>query len=238
MTVQAEHLGEGLVEVAPDLQQIIEVAGAAERGNLGLISEVHGVVADVAVAAYKAGLFATALASEYYGSPEVAAERLAFQADLAGLELSHPDRFTTHSEEVTRLIDEVPSYLPIDDLNCSPPEGGFGAVQQRNWDSLTKDLLANLKLADDTVWSAVAGEMAFIYARQQKSRGVSGEDLANRAKAFAIKQQKIIREAVITGSFRQPDQDDHAYDHYLEDLSNAAMPVWIALTISLNAKNI
>jgi hypothetical protein len=228
MTAENELVTGNLVEVASTLRQVIEAAGATERDNVGLASEVSEVVADVAVASYKAGMAAVLLASKYYPSPEVAVERLSFQADLALLDLGDPTRLTTHSQEVTRLIDEVPSCLPVDD-RCLPP-GGFTEHHRKAWESISEDLIANFKLCDDVAWSAVAGELAFRYGRFIEVQGVRDEDLANRVLAFAIKQQIIIRYAVDTGLIRQPGQDDHSYDHYLGDLSVAAMPVWKALS--------
>jgi hypothetical protein len=64
------------------LQAVIDEASNAERTtNTGLITEVHTVVADVAVEAYKAGVLATAGALPFYESETDLASQLVFKAD-------------------------------------------------------------------------------------------------------------------------------------------------------------
>jgi hypothetical protein len=42
---------------------------------------------------------------------------------------------------------------------------------------------------------------------------------------FENKQNQILEDAVTTGVLRQPDQDDHAFEHYLHDINSATEPV-------------
>ncbi|HEY4963219.1 MAG TPA: hypothetical protein VIH90_00800 [Candidatus Saccharimonadales bacterium] len=229
--VQAE-----LVNATPVLWGVIESASDSPvPPDTDLTTEIHGVVADVAVAAYKAGVMAMSKASRFYEDPEDAADRLVLRADLATIDLHDRGRWTTHTAEVTELIDSSPSYLPFDPAKCTPPEG-FTHEHRKNWGLMVDGLLANFNLCDTKAFEAIAAEMGYRFHSHLKSEGVEGVDLLNRVKAFEVKQVLIMQAAVSSGTFRQPDQDDHAYEHYLEDLSIACVPVWKAMTSSRRSR--
>ncbi len=221
----------GLVDATPVLRGVIDQqTGAYIASNTDLVTEVHTSVADVAIGAYKAGIAAMAAATRIYDRSEYAEARLLFRADLAALDLYDRDRLTTHSAEVTALLDTTPSFVPFDPSKCTP-EGGFTDEQREDWASLDESLIENFKVCDDNAWGAVAAEMGFRYGRHLQSEGVTGEELLNRVKAFEVKQGIIIRSSLTNDTLRQPDQDDHAYAHYVEQLSVACVPVWKALSI-------
>lgn len=220
-----------LVNATPFLRHVIYDAQSHDPSltGIGLVEEIHQSTADVAVAAYKAGIMALESTAQLYSSLDGAAERLILRADLATLDLHDRDRWTTHSTEVTELLDSVPSFIPFDSSECAPPEG-FTAEHRENWQGMTTALLDNFKICEPKAFEAIAAELGFRYYLHLKSEGVTGADLLNRVKAFEVTQVSIIRSGIETGDFRQPDQDDHAFEHYLEDLSNACIPVWHALT--------
>lgn len=224
-TVQRE-----LADTAPTLQAVIDGASNAERATpTDLTTEVHTVVADVAVEAYKAGVLAMAGASPFYESQLSLANQLVFRADMAAWKLRNVGSFVLHPPEVAVLVDTVPSYIPLNSENCSPPEG-FTDSQRRSWNAITKSLVEDFKATDDTAWGAIAASLAYRYSLHLESEGVEGDELFNKARAFEIKQLSIIRESTQTGELRQPDQDDHAFEHFLTDLSSACRPVWAALS--------
>jgi hypothetical protein len=212
------------------LQAVIDEASNAERTtNTGLITEVHTVVADVAVEAYKAGILATAGALPFYESETDLASQLVFRADMAAWKLRNVGSMLLHAPEVAELVGTVPSYIPFNAEECTPPEG-FTDAHRKTWKLLTKSFIENFKATDNTAWEAIAAGMSYRYGRHLKAEGMEGDELFNKVRAFEIKQLSIIRESTLTGELRQPDQDDHAFEHYLKGVSSACAPVWAAMT--------
>ena len=168
-------------------------------------------------------------------------QRLTFRAELAALDLADRDRLISHPAEVTTLVDSAPSVIPFDPSKCTPRDG-FTDEHRKSWRDLTDitdSLVANFKLCGGPQFNAIAAELGYEYGGVLQNEGVEGTELLNRVKAFEVKQVAIMRKSVETGELRQPDQDDHAFGHYLEDVGRACMPVWEAYSAqSRNRKRI
>jgi hypothetical protein len=221
-----------LVDATPLLQSVIDDAASKETvEGIDLVTSIHSVIANVAIGAFQAGVMTMAKSSSYYENPRDLADRLAFRAELSGYKLKMVDSFALHPEEVAPLFHTAPSYIPFDRSKCEP-EGGFTNADRANWESMTRNMVADFKVSSLDSWRAVAAEMSYRYGKYLKSQGKEGEDMLNMVRAFEIKQLAIIRESTISESLRQPDQDDHAHEHYLEDLWRARQTIWEALPSS------
>src|SRR5687767_7536965 len=92
-----------LVDATPVLEEVIAAAGEDEsnkanqtfQGETYLVTEIHRVIAAVAVNSYKAGVAAMASVSRYYEDPNYALARLNFRADIAVHALQNPDEMTS-----------------------------------------------------------------------------------------------------------------------------------------------
>jgi hypothetical protein len=216
-----------LVDVTPVLEAAMHRSSDAVRGlGVDLIDGVHIFAANLAVDAYKAGVNAATEAAKRGEVPDSARDRLNFRADLALLMLKGRESLTDESTEVTALLDSTPSYIPFDGLPCMAEDIDFSDGRMEPLDRLAKSILDNFEYCSDEVLEAIVAELGFRYGGYLKSQGVEGSELANRVKAFEVKQMAIIRESLTSKELRQPDQDDHAYQHFVDDLMYAGKSVW------------
>jgi len=223
MALSGERPSE-LVDLAPTLQAVIGNAEGIDSVPQSYRADIRYVISTVAVNAYKAGVNAQTEASPFYREPEHVADRLKFRADLALIRLHTTGSLAARPEVADVITDDVPSYIPFDGPECTPPDG-FNQRQKDAQQGLADVLVECFKDCESNGRRKIAAEMSFYYGQHLIAQGVTGTDLERQVRLFENKQNQILEDAVTTGVLRQPDQDDHAFEHYLHDINSATEPV-------------
>ncbi|HET7528693.1 MAG TPA: hypothetical protein VFJ84_00490 [Candidatus Saccharimonadales bacterium] len=190
------------VGINPELQMLLN--GQSPESSLALIK------------AYKAGAAATSLAVRGNTTPAAALERVEFWADVLS-----PTEDSTNAAELRITEDEVPSFVPFDPSKCEPGESFHTDREYEGRTRLAELLIGHIDHYDRLQRRKIATHMGYYYGRTLVEKDIRGVLLVEMIDAFVNKQSGIIESAVITRSLRQPDQDEHTFQHYLDDLHSA-----------------
>lgn len=212
---------EGLAGIDPTLHSIIEeVSGDIASWDL---DDKHNALIAAAIKAYKAGVIAMAASVRHGQTPVEARRRLDFWSDI----LEEEYRLQADEPETADSpVDDVPSFVPFDPNKCMPNEDFYTEERREGRDHLAGMLIENFQCVDEATRKKIAAEMGFKYGRYLQANGVTGSNLVNQVKVFERKQLGIIEQSLESGSLRQSDQDEHAYEHYLQDLFRAGNSIW------------
>jgi arginyl-tRNA synthetase len=114
---------------------------------------------------------------------------------------------------------DVPSYIPYDILKCSLGEFDVADEKRKeSWDRSTRTLANAIREISDIEIQEIVTKLGIDYGKHLESEGVNDRELPTMVEAFETKQLAILQNLVATGVLRQPDQDDHRFQHYIDDL--------------------